>query len=78
MSNDALFARTTLIGWGLMLSSLSKRLHATRTFEEAIATILDDIIALHGAEYGNVQLPIGDELSHRGAAWPYRGVPKSL
>ena len=63
MSNDALFARTTLIGWGLMLSSLSKRLHATRTFEEAIATILDDIIALHGAEYGNVQLPIGDELA---------------
>jgi two-component system, sensor histidine kinase len=46
-----------------MLSSLSKRLHATRTFEEAIATILDDIIALHGAEYGNVQLPIGHELA---------------
>jgi GAF domain-containing protein len=46
-----------------MLSSLSKRLHATRTFEEAIATILDDTIALHGAEYGNVQLPIGDELA---------------
>jgi len=46
-----------------MLSSLSKRLHAARTFEEAIATILDDMIALHGAEYGNVQLPIGDELA---------------
>ena len=45
-----------------MLSSLSKRLHATRTFGETIATILDDVIALHGAEYGNVQLPIGDEL----------------
>jgi len=45
-----------------MLSSLSKRLHVTRRFEEAIATILDDAIALHGAEYGNVQLPIGDEL----------------
>ena len=46
-----------------MLPFLSKRLQATRTFEEAIATILDDIIALHGAEYGNVQLPIGDELA---------------
>ena len=45
-----------------MLSSLRKRLHVTRTFEEAIATILDDVIALHGAEYGNVQLPARDEL----------------
>ena len=42
---------------------LSKRLHAARTFEEAIGTILDDTIALLGAEYGNVQLPIGDELA---------------
>jgi GAF domain-containing protein len=33
-----------------------------RTFEEAIHVILDDVIALHGAEFGNVQLPIGDEL----------------
>ncbi len=45
-----------------MLSSLSKRLHAARTFEEAIGTILDDMIALLGAEYGNVQLPVGDAL----------------
>lgn len=45
-----------------MLSSLSKRLHAARTFEEAIGTILDDTIALLGAEYGNVQLPVGDAL----------------
>ena len=64
MSNDALFARTTLIGWGLMLSSLSKRLHATRTFEEAIATILDDIIALHGAEY------MATSNCQSGMSWP--------
>ncbi len=45
-----------------MLLPLSKRLYAARTFEAAIDTILDDTIALLGAEYGNVQLPIGDEL----------------
>jgi GAF domain-containing protein len=41
----------------------SKRLYAARTFEEAVDTILDDTIALLGAEYGNVQLPIGDGLA---------------
>lgn len=57
-----------------MLSSLSKRLHTTRSFEQAIETILDDMIALHGAEYGNVQLPVGDELlivAHRGLGAPF-------
>jgi GAF domain-containing protein len=34
----------------------------TRTFEEAIHTVLDDVIAMLGAEYGNVQLSLGDEL----------------
>ena len=46
----------------MVLSALMSRLHAAQTFEEAITTILDDVIAFHGAEYGNVQLPIGDEL----------------
>ena len=46
-----------------MLLPLSKRLYAARAFEEAIDTILDDTIALLGAEYGNVQLPIGDALA---------------
>lgn len=57
-----------------MLSALSKRLHAARTFEEAIGTVLDDTIALFGAEYGNVQLPIGDELAivaQRGLTEPF-------
>lgn len=45
-----------------MLLPLSKRLYASRTFEDAVDTILDDTIALLGAEYGNVQLPIGDTL----------------
>lgn len=57
-----------------MLSSLSKRLRAAETFEVAIATILDDMIALLGAEYGNVQLPIRDELAivaQRGLTEPF-------
>jgi len=57
-----------------MLSGLRKRLHASRTFVETIETILDDTISLHGAEYGNVQLPIGDELvivAQRGLAAPF-------
>jgi GAF domain len=46
-----------------MLAQMTQRLCAKRTFEDVIQTILDDAIALHGAEYGNVQLPIGDELA---------------
>ena len=52
----------SMVGADMVLAALSNRLHATRTFAEAIATILDDVIAFHGAEYGNVQLPVGDEL----------------
>jgi GAF domain-containing protein len=57
-----------------MLTSLSKRLLATNTFEAAIQTILDDMIAFLGAEYGNVQLPIGEELAivaQRGLTEPF-------
>jgi GAF domain-containing protein len=57
-----------------MLSALSERLRRTDTFELAIATILDDMIALLGAEYGNVQLPIGDDLvivAQRGLTEPF-------
>jgi GAF domain-containing protein len=39
-----------------------RRLFLSRAFEEAVDTILDDVIALLGAEYGNVQLSMGDEL----------------
>jgi GAF domain-containing protein len=57
-----------------VLLPLSKRLYAARTFEEAVDTILDDTIALLGAEYGNVQLPIGDALAivaQRGLSAPF-------
>jgi hypothetical protein len=66
--------RSSAIGGNSVLSSLSKRLYATLTFEEAITTILDDVIALLGAEYGNVQLPIGGELvivAQRGLTEPF-------
>src|SRR5579863_5221968 len=39
-----------------------QRLLEQTTVEGAIQTILDDVIAMHGAEYGNVQIPIGNEL----------------
>src|SRR4051812_5988937 len=45
-----------------MLEQMTNRLRARKTFESAIDTILDDVIALHGAEFGDVQLPINDEL----------------
>ena len=57
-----------------MLTQMTQRLRQKSTFEGAIQTILDDVIALHGAEYGNIQLPIGDELviaAQRGLSAPF-------
>jgi GAF domain-containing protein len=45
-----------------MLGEMAARVTGTRTFEETIQTILDDVIAFHGAQYGTVQLPAGDNL----------------
>lgn len=45
-----------------LLEHMVRRLLPKESFEEAIQTILDDVIALHGAEFGNIQLPIGDDL----------------
>ena len=44
-----------------MIEQMSARLRGRKTFESAIEVILDDVIALHGAEFGDVQLPIGDD-----------------
>ncbi len=44
------------------IQQMQVRLLAAQTFEKAVTRILDDVIALHGAEFGNVQLPVGDEL----------------
>ena len=46
----------------MLLGEMAKRVMGTRTFEETIQTILDDVIAFHGAQYGFVQLPVGDDL----------------
>jgi GAF domain-containing protein len=57
-----------------MLVQMSERLHRCHSFEETIQTILDDAIALHGAEYGNVQLPVGDDVvivAQRGLSAPF-------
>src|SRR5882757_3847901 len=45
-----------------MLEQMRSRLRANKRFEAAVEVILDDVIALHGAEFGDVQLPIADEL----------------
>jgi GAF domain-containing protein len=47
----------------MLASQMTRRLRETCTFKGAIQTILDDVIALLGAEYGNIQLSIGDELA---------------
>jgi len=45
-----------------MLEQMSRRLHVQPSFERAVAVILDDAIALLGAEFGNLQLLAGDHL----------------
>lgn len=45
-----------------MLTQMTERLHRAATFEKALQVILDDSVALLGAEYGNLQLPIEDAL----------------
>lgn len=47
----------------IILRHMTRRLVRNRTFEAVVQTILDDVIALLGAEYGNIQLPVGDELA---------------
>lgn len=66
-----------------MLVQMSQRLRQHATFEGAIHAILDDVIALHGAEFGNIQLPLADELviaAQRGLMppflWAFRRVKK--
>jgi GAF domain-containing protein len=39
-----------------------ERLHAQEGFQRAVQVVLNDAVALHGAEYGNVQLAADDYL----------------
>ena len=57
-----------------MLVPMQQRLVATHTFEGAAWVILNDVVALHGAEFGTLQLPVGDHLllaAHRGFKPPF-------
>jgi two-component system CheB/CheR fusion protein len=57
-----------------MLQQMTARLREKRTFESAIGVVLDDVIALHGAEFGDFQLPVRDELvivAQRGLTRPF-------
>ncbi len=57
-----------------MLDQMNQRLKACTTFEAAIELILRDVVALHGAEFGNLQLRIGDRLllvAERGLEAPF-------
>src|SRR5215831_971898 len=45
-----------------MLADMAVRVMNTRTFEETVQTILDDVIAFYGAQYGTVLLPTDDDL----------------
>jgi GAF domain-containing protein len=57
-----------------MLVQMTYRLVRCDTFERAVWTILDDAIALLGAEYGNVQLITGQDL----VITAQRGLPKQF
>src|SRR5215472_10989016 len=45
-----------------MLAEMAVRVMNTRSFEETVQTILDDVIAFYGAQYGTVLLPTDDNL----------------
>ena len=53
-----------------MLPQMTTRLIGQNTLAGGLRTILNDVIALHGAEFGNVQLAIDDDtlalVEHRG------------
>jgi hypothetical protein len=53
---------------------MTDRLFRCDTFERAIWTVLDDAIALLGAEYGNVQLITGQDL----VITAQRGLPREF
>lgn len=46
----------------MLVVPMTERLVRCVTFENAICTMLDDAVALLGAEYGNIQLLMGQEL----------------
>jgi hypothetical protein len=61
-------------GEAQVLVQMTDRLFRCDTFERAIWTVLDDAIALLGAEYGNVQLIMGQDL----VITAQRGLPREF
>lgn len=53
-----------------MLPQMTARLLGQNTLAGGLRTILNDVVALHGAEFGNIQLAIDDDtlalIEHRG------------
>jgi GAF domain-containing protein len=52
-----------------MINQMTTRLYAQKTLDGAIRRILDDVIALHGAEFGDITLVVDGHLelvAHRG------------
>jgi GAF domain-containing protein len=45
-----------------MLAQMTARLRAQQSFDAAVEVLLNDVAALHAAEFGDVQLSAGDEL----------------
>ena len=45
-----------------MLEQMTHRLQSQHSFAVAIETLLQDVVALHGAEFGDLQLAVGDTL----------------
>jgi GAF domain-containing protein len=46
----------------LLVEQMMQRLHAQEGFQGAVQVVLNDSVALHGAEFGNVQLAADDYL----------------
>jgi GAF domain-containing protein len=58
----------------VIIEQMAKRLHEQSAFDDAVRVVLHDSIALHGAEFGNVQLKAGEDLViviHRGFKKPF-------
>ncbi len=59
---------------GVLVGQMMARLHAQQSFENAVLVILNDAVALHGAELGNVQLAVDDHVvivAQRGFRAPF-------
>lgn len=46
----------------MLIEPMTKRLQDQSDFDRAVRVVLHDAIALHGAEFGNVQLKAGEDL----------------